>query len=126
EPRMLDVLGRKLAIPQAARRAARFTFADLCEAPLGPPDYLAIAKTFGAVFIEHIPAMTARYRNPAKRFILLIDTLYDAHARLIASAETAGARPHSGGDYDKEFARTVSRLKEMQSASWWGAKIVET
>jgi cell division protein ZapE len=126
EPRTLDVLGRKLAIPQAARGAARFTFADLCEAPLGPPDYLAIAKAFGAVFIEHIPAMSARYRNPSKRFILLIDTLYDARARLVASAETSAEGLYSEGHHVKEFARTISRLKEMQSASWWGAKIVET
>jgi cell division protein ZapE len=126
EPRTLDVLGRKLAVPQAARGAVRFTFADLCEAPLGPPDYLAIAKAFGAVFIEHIPAMSARYRNPSKRFILLIDTLYDARARLVASAETSAEGLYSEGHHVKEFARTISRLKEMQSASWWGAKIVET
>ncbi|MGE3873901.1 MAG: cell division protein ZapE [Parvibaculaceae bacterium] len=126
EPRTLDVLGRQLAIPQAARGAARFTFAELCEAPLGPPDYLAIAKAFGTVFIEHIPQLTPRYRNPSKRFILLIDTLYDARVRLVASAAAPPEALYSEGHHVKEFARTVSRLKEMQSASWWGAKIVET
>jgi cell division protein ZapE len=126
EPKTLDVLGRKLAIPQAAHGAARFTFADLCEAPLGPPDYLAIAKNFGTVFIEHIPALTPRHRNPSKRFILLIDTLYDAHIRLVASAAVPAEGLYSEGHHVQEFARIVSRLKEMQSASWWGAKIVET
>ena len=126
EPRKLDVLGRELAVPQAARGAARFTFADLCEAPLGPPDYLAIARSFGTVFIEHIPLLTARYRNPSKRFILLIDTLYDARVRLVATAAVPPEALHSQGHHVQEFARTISRLKEMQSASWWGAKIVET
>ena len=125
-PRTLEVLGRQLAIPQAAHGAARFAFADLCEAPLGPPDYLAIAGNFGAVFIEHIPLLTPRYRNPSKRFILLIDTLYDAHTRLVASAAGPPEALYTEGHHVKEFARTVSRLKEMQSASWWGAKIVET
>jgi cell division protein ZapE len=126
EPRKLDVLGRQLAVPQAAHGAARFTFADLCEAPLGPPDYLAIARTFGTVFIEHIPALTPRHRNPSKRFILLIDTVYDARVRLVASAAVPPEALYAAGHHVHEFARTVSRLKEMQSASWWGAKIVET
>jgi cell division protein ZapE len=126
EPRKLDVLGRTLVIPQAARGAARFTFADLCEAPLGPPDYLAIARSFGTVFVEHIPVLTPRYRNPSKRFILLIDTMYDARVRLVASAAAPPEALYSEGHHVQEFARTVSRLKEMQSASWWGAKIVET
>ena len=126
EPRSLEVLGRQLPVPQAAHGAARFTFADLCLAPMGPPDYLAIAKTFGTVFIEHIPALTPRHRNPSKRFILLIDTVYDAHVRLVASAARPPETLYSKGHHAKEFARTVSRLQEMQSASWWGAKIVET
>lgn len=122
----LDVLGRKLNVPQAAHGAARFTFADLCEAPLGPPDYLALAQTFRTLFIEHIPVLTPRHRNPSKRFILLIDTLYDAHVRLVASAAAPPEALYSEGHHAQEFLRTVSRLQEMQSASWWGAKIVET
>ncbi len=126
EPRKLDVLGRELAVPQAARGAARFTFADLCEAPLGPPDYLAIARAFGTVFMEHIPVLTPHHRNPSKRFILLIDTIYDARVRLVASAAAPPEALYAEGHHAQEFARTVSRLKEMQSASWWGAKIAET
>jgi cell division protein ZapE len=126
EPRKLDVLGRQLAVPQAAHGAARFTFADFCEAPLGPPDYIAIARTFGTVFVEHIPVLTPRHRNPSKRFILLIDTLYDARVRLVVSAAAPPEALYAEGHHAQEFARAVSRLKEMQSASWWGAKIVET
>jgi cell division protein ZapE len=126
EPRKLNVLGRDLAVPQAAHGAARFTFADLCEAPLGPPDYLLIARAFGTVFIEHIPVLSPRHRNPSKRFILLIDTIYDARVRLVASAAAPPEALYAQGHHVQEFARTVSRLKEMQSASWWGIKIVET
>jgi cell division protein ZapE len=126
ESRTLNVLGRQLVVPQAAHGAARFTFAQLCEAPLGPPDYLAIARNFGAVFIESIPPLSPRHRNPSKRFILLIDTLYDAQVRLVASATATPEAIYSEGHHAREFARTVSRLKEMQSASWWGAKIAET
>jgi cell division protein ZapE len=122
----LEILGRKLAVPQHAHGAARFTFGDLCEAPLGPPDYLALAATFKLIFIENIPLLQASQRNPAKRFILLIDTLYDAHVRLVASSQMPPEGIYGGQDHRQEFARTASRLEEMQSASWWGARIADT
>ena len=126
DPAEINVLGRKLAVPEAARGAARFTFADLCQAPLGPADYLALAAAFKLIFIERVPAIPPNQRNLAKRFIMLIDTLYDARVRLAASSEMPPAAIYQGRDHGAEFARTVSRLEEMQSASWWGAKIVET
>ena len=122
----IDVLGRKLRVPQAARGAARFTFAELCEAPLGSNDYLALAQNFSTVFVEGIPALDAGQRNEAKRFVLLIDTLYDARIRLVASSEKPPGGIYPAGDHSFEFARTVSRLEEMQSAGWWGKRIVET
>ncbi|MGE3832538.1 MAG: cell division protein ZapE, partial [Parvibaculaceae bacterium] len=88
-PMTLPVLGRELKVPEAAHGVARFSFADLCEAPLGAADYLAIARIFSTVFVSGIPEFDARARNPVKRFILLIDTLYDAGTRLVASS----ARP---------------------------------
>ena len=126
DPLEVDVLGRKLHVPQAAHGCARFSFADLCEKPLGPPDYLAIAHNFRIVFIEHIPALHPDRRNEARRFVLMIDTLYDAKARLVATSAQAPEGIYPAGDHAFEFGRTVSRLKEMQSASWWGKKIVET
>jgi cell division protein ZapE len=126
EPMEVDVLGRKLHVPQAAHGCARFGFADLCEKPLGPPDYLALTHNFRIVFVEHIPALNPERRNEAKRFVLLIDTLYDAKIRLVATAATPPEGIYPSGDHAFEFGRTVSRLKEMQSASWWGKKIVET
>jgi len=126
KPMGIEVLGRKLTVPQAAHSCARFSFAELCEAPLGPADYLALARNFRTVFVERIPALAATRRNEAKRFVTLIDTLYDAQVRLVASSANAPERIYPAGDHRFEFARTVSRLREMQSASWWGKKIVET
>ena len=122
----IDLLGRKLHVPQAAAGCARFSFGELCEQPLGPPDYLALARNFQVLFIEHIPALNPDRRNEARRFVLLIDTLYDGKVRLVATSAQAPEHIYPEGDHAFEFSRTVSRLKEMQSASWWGKKIVET
>ena len=122
----LDVLGRKLAVPLAGHGAARFGFDALCDAPLGSADYLTLAQVFSTLFVENIPALTPDRRNAAKRFILLFDTLYDARTRLIASAAAAPEQLYPAGDHSAEFARTASRLAEMQSASWWGRQIAET
>jgi cell division protein ZapE len=126
EPMEIDVLGRRLHVPEAAHGCARFTFDELCAKPLGPPDYLALAHNFRILFIEHIPALGPERRNEAKRFVLLIDTLYDGKVRLVASSAQAPEAIYPAGDHAFEFGRTVSRLKEMQSASWWGKKIAET
>ena len=125
-PMDIDVLGRKLHVPQAAHGCARFSFAELCEQPLGPPDYLALAQNFQILFLEHIPELNPDRRNEAKRFVLLVDTLYDGKVRLVATSAQAPEGIYPAGDHVFEFGRTVSRLKEMQSASWWGKKIVET
>ncbi|MCA3573252.1 MAG: AFG1 family ATPase [Aestuariivirga sp.] len=126
EVRDIAVLGRNLHVPQAAHGCARFGFADLCEKPLGPADYLALAENFRILFLEHIPALGPERRNEARRFVLLIDTLYDGKVRLVATSAQAPEHIYPSGDHAFEFGRTVSRLKEMQSASWWGKKIVET
>ncbi|TPK78681.1 AFG1 family ATPase [Mesorhizobium sp. B2-4-18] len=116
----LTLKGRKVVVPAAAGDAARFTFADLCEKPLGARDYLAITGRFSTVFIDRVPVLGEGKRNEAKRFILLIDTLYDHHTRLVVSAE---APPHAlyvakRGVEVFEFERTASRLIEMQSRDW--------
>jgi cell division protein ZapE len=116
----LDVVGRKLAVPRAAHGCAMFSFADLCEQPLGPPDYLALAATFRTIFIRGIPILGKHQRNEAKRFILMIDSFYDAGTRLVATAAAPPDVLMPKSQHGFEFQRTVSRLKEMQSASWWG------
>ena len=117
KPMTLTVLGHAVDVPFAVAGVARFTFADLCEKPLGASDYLAIAKKFHTVVIENIPQMSFERRNEAKRFITLIDMLYDNHVKLIASAQS---QPHELYQADQgreafEFDRTVSRLIEMRS-----------
>ncbi|QND57522.1 cell division protein ZapE [Mesorhizobium huakuii] len=116
----LTLKGRQVAVPAAAGDAARFSFADLCEKPLGARDFLAIAGRFSTVFIDHVPVLGEGKRNEAKRFILLIDTLYDHHVRLVVSAEAAPQELYVAkrGVEVFEFERTASRLIEMQSRDW--------
>ncbi len=115
----LDILGRKLHIPRAAHGCARFSFSSLCENPLGPADFLAITRAFRTVFIDDIPVLKASQRNEAKRFVLMIDTFYDAGTHLVATAAAEPEGLYPKGQHGFEFKRTISRLKEMQSASWW-------
>jgi cell division protein ZapE len=117
----LAVKGRSFLVPQAARRIARFDFADLCQAAVGAADYLAVAAVFDTVFVEHIPVLQPAQVNEARRLTTLIDTLYDRQLRLAASAETPPEGIYAAGLNSFEFARTVSRLREMISASYWAA-----
>ncbi|RWA60456.1 cell division protein ZapE [Mesorhizobium sp.] len=116
----LTLKGRQIIVPRAAGDAARFSFADLCEKPLGARDYLAIAGRFSTIFIDHVPVLGEGKRNEAKRFILLIDTLYDHRMRLVMSAEAPpeGLYTARRGNEVFEFERTASRLVEMQSRDW--------
>jgi cell division protein ZapE len=114
----LAIKGRCLVVPRAARGTAWFAFDDLCSKPLGAADYLAIAERFTAIIVEGIPRLAPEQRNEARRFNILIDTLYDARTLLIASAEVPPAQIYMAGDGTFEFRRTVSRLIEMQSAEY--------
>jgi cell division protein ZapE len=111
----LTVFGRSLVVPQAARGVARFSFADLCEKPLAAADYLEIARHFHTLLVDHIPALASTERDAARRFVLLIDTLYDQGVKLICSAAAAPDQLYSSGDSADAFRRTASRLAEMQS-----------
>ncbi len=117
-PAMLDVKGRKVLIPHAAMGVARFGFADLCAKPLGATDYLAIAESYATIIVDGIPVMTAAERNEARRFVNLIDTLYDQRVCLIASAEAEPVGLYPEGDGAELFERTVSRLMEMRSEAY--------
>ena len=107
-------------VPRAAMGVARFTFHDLCEQPLAAADYLRIAHEYHTIILDRIPVMTFDTRNAAKRFIILIDTLYDMNVKLIASAEAepdALYRADEGFEA-QEFKRTASRLIEMRSQAY--------
>ncbi len=116
----LTVKGRRVVVPRAAGAAARFSFADLCEKPLGARDYLASVDRFPTIFIDQVPVLGEGKRNEAKRFILLVDTLYDHHARLVMSAAAQPSQLYTAtrGVEVFEFERTASRLIEMQSRDW--------
>ena len=119
-PIKLDVMqGRALTVPQAAKGVARFTFEDLCAKPLGTADYLAVVGAFHTIIIDNIPRMGRAQRNEAKRFVTLIDTLYESRTRLICSADAEPDELYEEGDGSFEFQRTVSRLIEMQSHDYW-------
>ena len=114
----LDVKGRQVILPAFRNGVARATFFDLCGKPLGPGDYLAIAKAIKVLVLEDIPCLGRSNFNEAKRFVTLIDALYEAGIRLIASAEARPEMLYVEGEGTFEFARTASRLREMQSAEW--------
>lgn len=97
-PMELELLGRRLKIPVQARGVARFTFGDLCEQPLGPADFLAIARSFHTVMIDGIPVLSPALRNEAKRFVTLVDALYEAKAKLVATADAPPERLYPEGD----------------------------
>src|SRR5262245_12180330 len=118
EKQTLRYKGRSITVPQAALVVARFSFSDLCAAPLGPLDYQRIAHSFHTLMIEAIPVLGPEQRNEARRLITLIDVLYDNGVGLIASA---AAEPHAryvDGIGAESFARTASRLVEMRSAAY--------
>jgi cell division protein ZapE len=116
----LTLLGRSLRIPRAAKGVARFSFHELCEQPLAAADYLKIAHEFHTLIIDRIPVMDYTQRNEAKRFIILIDTLYDNAVKLLASAATEPDELYRAQDGFEmhEFKRTASRLIEMRSQSY--------
>ncbi|WP_377294281.1 cell division protein ZapE [Rhizobium sp. SG2393] len=119
-PASIPHRGRSIAVPLAAGGVARFSYRDLCEAPLGASDYLAILERYHTIFIDHVPHMGPERRNETKRFILLVDTLYDQRARLFASAVSSpfDLLTARHGTEGFEFDRTVSRLTEMQSRDY--------
>ena len=122
----LEVLGRTEHWPRAAGGRLRAHFNSLCGHALGPADYLAIAARFHTVFIEAVPRLPAEQRNEAKRLATLIDTLYEARARLVVLAAGEPETLYPAGDQAFEFQRAASRLAEMRSPGWLEGACVAT
>lgn len=118
KPDAIENLGRVIVVPAQAMGVARFAFEDLCGRPLGARDFLKIANRYHTVVLDRVPVFSRLRSDEAKRFILLIDTLYDRGVKLVASfAVPLGQLPQD----DKtafEFARCISRLEEMRSADY--------
>jgi len=115
---MLAVQGRTTRFTLYQPKIGRFTFKDLCQENMGPADYLALARRLDTVILTGIPALAADQRNEAKRFMTLIDALYERKVKLVCTAETAPDGIYKVGDGNFEFQRTVSRLVEMQGEKW--------
>ncbi len=118
QPLILPVNGRTIDLPRFANGVGRASFWELCSRPLGPGDFLAIAQAVRVLILEDIPQLSASNYNEAKRFVTLIDTLYEAKVRLICSAADEPERLYIEGSGSFEFERTASRLREMQGAGW--------
>jgi cell division protein ZapE len=121
-PHELVVKGHIVRVPKTAMGVARFSFEDLCAQPLAAADYLKIAHEFHTVILDRIPVMDVSRRNEAKRFIILIDTLYDHAVKLLTSADAQPDRLYlaTEGYEANEFKRTASRLIEMRSQAYLG------
>ncbi len=115
---MLPVNGRTVELPRFANGIGRATFWELCARPLGPADYLAIADAVRVLILEDIPQLSSGNYNEAKRFVTLIDALYEARVRLICAAADEPERLYIEGAGSFEFERTASRLREMQGEDW--------
>ena len=120
ETLVLHVKGRQVALPDFHNGVARAKFFDLCGKPLGAADYLALADAVRVLILEDIPALSRHNFNEAKRFVTLIDALYEARVQLICSAAAAPEMLYVEGTGNFEFERTASRLREMQSDDWLG------
>ncbi len=118
EPLALHVQGRVVELPRFNNGVARASFYDLCGKMLGPADYLKLAENVRVLVLENIPRLSRQNFNEAKRFVTLIDALYEAQVKLIASAAAEPEYLYVEGEGTFEFERTASRLREMQGVDW--------
>jgi cell division protein ZapE len=116
-PATIELNRRTIFVPQAVGRVARMGFSDLCGRPLSARDYLTLAHRFDAFVVDDVPVLVPEQRNEARRLIMLVDVLYEAHALLAmsAAAEPEGLYKAPGGAEAREFQRAASRLTEMRS-----------
>ncbi|MBO6623485.1 MAG: cell division protein ZapE, partial [Roseicyclus sp.] len=118
EDLVLEVKGREVHLPMYWAGMARAGFWDLCGKPLGPADYLALVGAIKLLVLENVPQLDSSKFNEAKRFVTLVDALYEGHVRVIISADAEPEKLYLEGSGSFEFERTASRLREMQGADW--------
>lgn len=120
QPASLQVLGRTVPVGESARGVARTSFEEICGRPLGPADYLALATHFHTLVLDGIPRLGPENFDRARRFITLIDALYEHRCKLVASAAAGPDQLYEQGENAAMFERTASRLMEMQSQEYLG------
>lgn len=116
--RSVEVLGREIAVRGLGNGVAWFDFAELCEGPRSQRDYLELVRDYYVILVSNVPALAPKDQEAARRFTWLVDILYDQRVKLLISAETDAQALYPAGVLSGEFARTVSRLLEMQSAEY--------
>lgn len=121
-PTILSVQGRELILRRTAAGVARASFARLCGQALGAADYIRLSRAFQTLILENVPQMGPENRNEAKRFVTLIDALYETRTKLIISAEVQPEQLYVDGTGAFEFERTASRLIEMRSNDYLGER----
>ncbi len=114
----LKIGERRIAIPCMGGGMVRFSFGDLCDAPLGAGDYLALCEHFHTFFLDDVPQLSQEQYNASRRFMVLVDTLYDQRRRLVMSCMVEPDEIYTHGPGADEFARTASRLTEMRQSTW--------
>ena len=115
EPDTVFVKGRAIKVSRTARGVAWFTFSELCTEALGAEDYISVGRRYHTLILDQVPKLNEERRNEAKRFVTLIDALYELKVNLVMAAETSPHEIYRGPTHDFEFERTISRLMEMQS-----------
>jgi cell division protein ZapE len=115
---VLRVQGRDLIVPNALNGVARFSFDELCDRPLGPGDFGELARTYHTLILDNVPVLDGAANDVVRRFVILIDELYELRVKLIASAAAGPGELMTRGDQAWDFQRTRSRLAEMGSKDW--------
>jgi cell division protein ZapE len=118
---LMEILGRNIMTCKRADGIAWFDFAELCDGPRSQDDYIEIARSFQTVILSDVPLLDELKENQARRFIALVDEFYDRRVKLIISAEAPIDVIYSGSRLHREFERTRSRLREMQSMAYLAA-----
>jgi cell division protein ZapE len=121
QPCSIDVIGRRLELARTSHGVVRASYAELCQQPLGAADFLALARAFHTLVLDEVPILAADRRDEARRFVTLIDALYEHRCKLICAAAAGPDLLHGVGEHAPEFRRTASRLHEMQSAAYLDA-----
>ena len=115
---ILHYQGREFKIQNYVNGACRISFQELCEKPLSAVDYLNLCAHIKLLFLENIPILSNSQNDVARRFILLIDAVYEANVRLVCLSKVEPEGIYISGKFEKEFIRTVSRLNEMRGDDW--------
>jgi cell division protein ZapE len=118
----IEILGRDIATRKRADGIAWFDFSALCDGPRSQDDYIEIARCFQTIILSDVPALDPERENQARRFIALVDEFYDRRVTLIISAAAGIESLYAGSRLTREFERTRSRLREMQSTEYLAAQ----